>query len=139
MRHAMRKYLTILLCAVLLLGVFCPAAAAGKPAEPTAPEEPAGIASDPAKTIYGVSDETTFVPAGYTFVYTGPNGETYTQVAEGDMFISPRILTTEEATALAALEYGNPKAWWQTTAPCCSRWRSIPRRPPSILRQWRQS
>ena len=110
MRHAMRKYLTILLCAVLLLGVFCPAAAAGKPAEPTAPEEPAGIASDPAKTIYGVSDETTFVPAGYTFVYTGPNGETYTQVAEGDMFISPRILTTEEATALAALEYGNPKS-----------------------------
>ncbi len=110
MRHAMRKYLTVLLCAVLLLGVFCPAAAAGKPAEPTAPEEPAGIASDPAKTIYGVSDETTFVPAGYTFVYTGPNGETYTQVAEGDMFISPRILTTEEATALAALEYGNPKS-----------------------------
>ena len=110
MRHAMQKYLTILLCAVLLLGVFCPAAAAGKPAEPTASEESAGIASDPEKTIYGVPDETTFVPAGYTFVYTGPNGETYTQVAEGDMFISPRILTTEEATALAALEYGNPKS-----------------------------
>ena len=52
MKHAMRKYLTVLLCAALLLGVFCPAAAAGKPTERAASGDLAGVASDPAKTIY---------------------------------------------------------------------------------------
>lgn len=71
MKHAMRKYLTVLLCAALLLGVFCPAAAAGKPTERAASGDLAGVASDPAKTIYATSEETTLVPAGYTYVYTG--------------------------------------------------------------------
>lgn len=61
MKHAMRKYLTVLLCAALLPGVFCPAAAAGKPAELAASGDLAGMASDPAKTIYATSEETTLV------------------------------------------------------------------------------
>ena len=109
MKHAMRKYLTILLCAALLLGVFCPAAAAGKPAELAASGELAGMASDPDKTIYATTEETTLVPTGYTYVYTGKNGETYTQVAEQDLLISPRVLTAEEAGALASLQHGEPK------------------------------
>lgn len=52
----MRKYLTVLLCAALLLGVFCPAAAAGKPTERAASGDLAGVASDPAKTIYATSE-----------------------------------------------------------------------------------
>ena len=99
MKHAMRKYLTVLLCAALLLGVFCPAAAAGKPTERAASGDLAGVASDPAKTIYATSEETTLVPAGYTYVYTGKNGETYTQTAESDLLVTPRVLTAEEASA----------------------------------------
>ena len=102
----MRKYLTVLLCAALLLGVFCPAAAAGKPAELAASGDLAGMASDPAKTIYATSEETTLVPAGYTYVYTGKNGETYTQTAVSDILVTPRVLTAEEAEALACLQHG---------------------------------
>ena len=109
MKHAMRKYLTVLLCAALLLGVFCPAAAAGKPAELAASGDLAGMASDPAKTIYATSEETTLVPAGYTYVYTGKNGETYTQTAVSDILVTPRVLTAEEAEALACLQHGEPK------------------------------
>ena len=109
MKHAMRKYLTVLLCAALLLGVFCPAAAAGKPTERAASGDLAGVASDPAKTIYATSEETTLVPAGYTYVYTGKNGETYTQTAESDLLVTPRVLTAEEAEALASLQHGEPK------------------------------
>ena len=109
MKHAMRKYLTVLLCAALLLGVFCPAAAAGKPMELAASGDLAGVASDPAKTIYATSEETTLVPAGYTYVYTGKNGETYTQTAESDLLVTPRVLTAEEAEALASLQHGEPK------------------------------
>ena len=83
--------------AALLLGVFCPAAAAGKPTERAASGDLAGVASDPAKTIYATSEETTLVPAGYTYVYTGKNGETYTQTAESDLLVTPRVLTAEEA------------------------------------------
>lgn len=72
MKHAMRKYLTVLLCAALLLGRLLPGLrAAGKPTERAASGDLAGVASDPAKTIYATSEETTLVPAGYTYVYTG--------------------------------------------------------------------
>ena len=109
MKHVMRKYLTLLLCAALLLGVLCPAAAAGNATEPAATEEGAVPTGDPAKTIYATSEEATFVPAGYTYVYTGENGETYTQVAESDMYVSSRVLTAEEAKAIAELQCGESK------------------------------
>ena len=42
-------------------------------------------------------------------VYTGKNGETYTQTAVSDILVTPRVLTAEEAEALACLQHGEPK------------------------------
>ena len=42
-------------------------------------------------------------------MYTGKNGETYTQTAVSDILVTPRVLTAEEAEALACLQHGEPK------------------------------
>lgn len=58
----------------------------------------------PEGIVYGAADQTTFVPAGYTYVFEDENGMGYTYEAEGDMYISERVLTAEEAEALAKLD-----------------------------------
>ena len=57
--------------------------------------------------VYGKEGETTFVPAGYTYVYQNEDGEMlHMQTVSRDTYISERTLTPEEAEALHALEYG---------------------------------
>lgn len=83
--------LVLVLCTMLALGMRT------VPYAQAAEELPEGI-------VYGAADQTTFVPAGYTYVFEDENGMGYTYEAEGDMYISERVLTAEEAEALAKLD-----------------------------------
>lgn len=97
MRRQFRKWAALALCAALVLGLAGPAGAQG------------GSAPSPAKAeqcVYAQADETTFVPAGYTYVYEGENGQSYTRVANNDMYITGRVLTAAEAESLAELSGG---------------------------------
>lgn len=60
MKHAMRKYLTVLLCCGAAAGRLLPGCGGWQtPTERAASGDLAGVASDPAKTIYATSEETT--------------------------------------------------------------------------------
>lgn len=102
MRKAFKKAIAFALCAVLLLGTvgMSRIQAAGTPkAERTS--QPSAE-----KLIQAKAGEITYVPSGYTYVYTGENGQVYTRKAACDMYVSTRVLTADEAEALATLEYG---------------------------------
>ena len=103
MRKQMRKAIAWLLCAAL---IFCIAGSAGvQAATPTLPSEQAkGVPAT--HNVYAKPNETTFVPAGYTYVYNGENGQKYTRVADRDMYITGRVLTASEAAGLANLSPG---------------------------------
>lgn len=102
MRKAFKKVLAFVLCAAMVL------TAAGLSqvlaADTQKPESTSQASTD--KYVYAKADEATFVPSGYTYVYTGENGQVYTREAPCDMYVSTRVLTTDEAEALATLEYG---------------------------------
>lgn len=102
MRKAFKKVLAFVLCAAMVL------TAAGLSqvlaADTQKPESTSQAATD--KYVYAKAGEATFVPSGYTYVYTGENGQVYTREAPCDMYVSTRVLTTDEAEALATLEYG---------------------------------
>ena len=103
MRKQMRKAIAWVLCAAL---IFCIAGSAGvQAATPTLPSEQAkGVPAT--HNVYAKPNETTFVPAGYTYVYNGENGQKYTRVADRDMYITGRVLTASEAAGLANLSPG---------------------------------
>lgn len=90
--------LVLVLCTMLALGMRT------VPYAQAAEELPEGI-------VYGAADQTTFVPAGYTYVFEDENGMGYTYEAEGDMYISERVLTAEEAEALAKLDCRGDSMW----------------------------
>lgn len=98
----LKRGLALLLCAVLVLGVI------GLP-QSRAYEVPATGNDYGPLTVYGKAGETTFVPAGYTYVYEEENGNVYTKQAAVDMYISQRVLTPQEAEALAGLQGGETR------------------------------
>lgn len=95
-----KRIIAWLLCLTLVLGLM-PALSV------SAVEQSAAVGSDGDMTIYAKPGETTFVPAGYTYVCEGENGELYTHEVGADVYMTGRVLTAEEAGALAALEYGS--------------------------------
>ena len=104
MQKILKRCLALFLCAVLALGVM------GLP-QSQAQEAPApqGQSDYGPLTVYGKAGETTFVPAGYTYVYEEEDGSVYTREAARDMYISQRVLTPQEAEALAGLEGGETR------------------------------
>ena len=61
--------------------------------------------NSPEMCVYGKEGETTFVPAGYTYVYQEDGEPVYWETVEADTYISQRTLTSEEAEQLSRLEY----------------------------------
>ena len=104
MQKIVKRGLALLLCAVLALGAMSltPSQAQEAPA-------PQGQSDYGPLTVYGKAGETTFVPAGYTYVYEEEDGSVYTREAARDMYISQRVLTPQEAEALAGLEGGETR------------------------------
>lgn len=100
MKTMIKQLLACALCLAMLLGMMpvFPASAADTPVEET---------TDESMIIYGKPDETTFVPAGYTYVYESESGQVYTRQVDADVYMTGRVLTAEEAEALAKLEYGS--------------------------------
>ena len=88
MQKIVKRGLALLLCAVLALGAMSltPSQAQEAPA-------PQGQSDYGPLTVYGKAGETTFVPAGYTYVYEEEDGSVYTREAARDMYISQRVLT----------------------------------------------
>lgn len=92
-RRSFVKLLAWIVCLSLVLSAF-PVFAISAAEQSLAP---------PQKVIYANGEQTTFVPAGYTYVYEGPDGQTYTREASQDVYVSCRVLTAEEMEALAGL------------------------------------
>ncbi len=92
-RRSFGKLLAWILCLSLVLGAF-PVFAAGAAEQSLTPSD---------KVIYANGEQVTFVPAGYTYVYEGPDGRTYTREATQDVYVSGRVLTADEMEALSAL------------------------------------
>lgn len=92
-RRSFVKLLAWIVCLSLVLGAF-PVFAAGAAEQTLTPSD---------KVIYANGEQTTFVPAGYTYVYEGPNGQVFTREAAQDVYVSGRVLTAEEMKALSAL------------------------------------
>ncbi|MGM9640037.1 MAG: S8 family serine peptidase [Faecousia sp.] len=102
MKTIMKRILACLICAALLCGfAVMPQASARQPEMDSA----ADTASYSEQVIYGKPGEPTYVPAGYTYVYKGEDGETYIHQVEQGTYVSARVLTATEAEALAKLEY----------------------------------
>ena len=59
------------------------------------------------------------------------NGETYTQTAESDILVTPRVLTAEEAEALASLQHGEPKTVVANDGSVLRQMEINPKKPPS--------
>ena len=104
MHKILKRSLALFLCAVLALGAMglTPSQAQEAPAAE-------GQHDYGPLTVYGKAGETTFVPAGYTYVYEEEDGSVYTREAARDMYISQRVLTPQEAEALAGLEGGETR------------------------------
>ncbi len=101
MKTTLKRMAVWLLCAALLLSTGGLPAAQAQNRVGAAQTEGA-----PQKCVYGEAGETTFVPAGYTYILEGEEGVIYTRLAACDMYIAERTLTESEAEALAKLEYG---------------------------------
>ena len=103
MRRLLKRTLALLLCFALLCGfAIMPQANARSAQDDTAMD----LSRFGDHVIYGKAGQTTFVPAGYTFVYEDENGEIYAQQAPSDMYISLNALTPAQAEALAELNGG---------------------------------
>ncbi len=103
MRKLLKQTLALLLCLAMLGGfAVVPQAHAQNAQADTAID----LAQFGDHVIYGKAGETTFVPAGYTFVYEDENGEIYAQQTPADVYISLNALTPEQAKAIAELGGG---------------------------------
>ncbi|MFR0735263.1 MAG: hypothetical protein ACLSHU_14840 [Oscillospiraceae bacterium] len=132
MQKIVKRGLALLLCAVLALGAMSltPSQAQEAPA-------PQGQSDYGPLTVYGKAGETTFVPAGYTYVYEEEDGSVYTREAARDMYISQRVLTPQEAEALAGLEGGETRYLTAEDGSTSSSARTLtPKRPPNTPRPY---
>lgn len=101
MRKLLKRTLALLLCLAMLAG-FAVVPQVNAQAIPDPDLETMDAQNH---VIYGVAGETSYVPAGYTYVYENEEGEVYSQQMQTDTYISMRVLTSQEAEALANLEY----------------------------------
>ena len=101
MKTTLKRAVLWLLCAALLVSSGGLSAVQARNVPGAAQTE-----STPQKCVYGKAGETTFVPAGYTYILEGEEGMIYSRFAPYDMYIAERTLTESEAEALANLEYG---------------------------------
>lgn len=101
MKTTLKRAVLWLLCAALLVSSGGLSAVQARNVPGAAQTE-----STPQKCVYGKAGETTFVPAGYTYILEGEEGMIYSRFAPCDMYIAERTLTESEAEALANLEYG---------------------------------
>ena len=97
-KHRILAGLLVLALAISMMGVGSVQAQERVPAGPN--ETP------PQMCVYGKEGETTFVPAGYTYVYQKDGEPVYWETVSTDTYISQRTLTSEEAEQLNQLEYG---------------------------------
>lgn len=102
MRKAFKKVVAFMLCVAMVLT----AAGFSRILAVDTQELESTSQAEMDKYVYAKAGEATFVPSGYTYVYTGENGQIYTREAPCDMYVSTRVLTTDEAETLATLEYG---------------------------------
>ena len=98
MKTLAKKLMAFALCLAMVLGLLVTSVGAVQ----SAPK--AEASSD--KVIYATDSKTTYVPAGYTYVYQSTDGRTYTRKATQDTYISGRTLSATEAKALVSLSYG---------------------------------
>lgn len=103
MRKTLKRVLAYLLCAVLLCSFAVVPQANAREVQTDGLREPASYGEN---VIYGVAGETAYVPAGYTYIYEDANGHVRTYRTERDTFVSTRVLNSQEAEALAGLEFG---------------------------------
>jgi len=101
-----KRILAWLLCLAMVLTIVGPASVRAQQPEQPAQTQPNNWGE---YVIYGEAGETTYVPAGYTYVYEGEDGQFYQQEVAQDAYISTRVLTAEEAEALANLEHGESR------------------------------
>ena len=101
MKTTLKRAAVWLLCAALLVSSGGLSAVQAQNVAGAAQTE-----GTPQKCVYGKAGETTFVPAGYTYILEGEEGVIYSRLATCDMYIAERTLTESEAEALAKLEYG---------------------------------
>lgn len=99
MKTLAKKLMALVLCLAMALGLL------GVTSAGAAQSAPKADASS-AKVIYATDSKTTYVPAGYTYVYKSTDGRIYTRKATQDTYISGRTLSATEAKALASLTYG---------------------------------
>lgn len=100
MKNTGKRLLAWVLCLTMLLGILPTFSA-------SAAEDSAVEIQEESKVIYAEANQPTFVPAGYTYVFKSENGQVYTRQVDADVYVTGRVLTAEEAEALAKLEYGN--------------------------------
>ena len=91
--------MALVLCLAMALGLLGVISAGAVQSAPKAEESAS-------KVIYATDSKTTYVPAGYTYVYQSTDGRIYTRKATQDTYISGRTLSATEAKALASLSYG---------------------------------
>ncbi len=103
MKRITKRVLALLLCAALISGF---AASPQANAQSAQPESGLETMNTQGNVVYGKAGETAFVPAGYTYVYEGPNGEQFCHQVQQDTYASNRVLTAQEAEAIAELQYG---------------------------------
>ena len=99
MKTLAKKLMALVLCLAMALGLLGVTSAGAVQSAPKAEESAS-------KVIYATDSKTTYVPAGYTYVYQSTDGRIYTRKATQDTYISGRTLSATEAKALASLSYG---------------------------------
>lgn len=108
MKTLAKKLMALVLCLAMALGLLGVTSAGAVQSAPKAEESAS-------KVIYATDSKTTYVPAGYTYVYQSTDGRIYTRKATQDTYISGRTLSATEAKALASLSYGAEAPSRQTT------------------------
>lgn len=103
MQKIMKQVMALLLCAALLCGTAAVPRASALGSGTAAAVDLSSLGPN---VVEAQDEETTFVPAGYTYVYENEDGHIYTRQVEQDVYITSRVLTAQEAEALAGLEYG---------------------------------
>ena len=94
MKTLAKKLMALVLCLAMALGLLGVTSAGAVQSAPKAEESAS-------KVIYATDSKTTYVPAGYTYVYQSTDGRIYTRKATQDTYISGRTLSATEAKALA--------------------------------------
>ena len=108
MKTLAKKLMALVLCLAMALGLLGVTSAGAVQSAPKAEESAS-------KVIYATDSKTTYVPAGYTYVYQSTDGRIYTRKATQDTYISAQR---------------KPRRW-----PLCPMARKAPSRRTTV-RRW---